>query len=183
MLPNPNTFEITKRSPRPYRSLVLPTGANAGRGQAYMEEPANPGNAIPATGTVPIAGFVTRNVLIGGPTLADAIYPNRIELPFQDGTAGSFEQAEEVEAEGYGATFNGDTQATGAYLYSGTGGTAGNTISNATATGTRASFLNGQFCVATTGMYSEYYITAILPPNNPANTFRVRFGLIAGQKV
>ena len=103
MLPTPSTFEIVKRSPHPMKSLLLPAAAAATRGVAYMEDTATPGSAKLADGTVPIAGFVTRPVLIGGPTIADAVMPNRLELPFAAADYGSFEQGEEVEvAEGFG---------------------------------------------------------------------------------
>ena len=103
MLPNPSTFEVTKRSSRPTRSLNGVTGLNAARGIAFIEDPANPGCAKLADGTLPIAGFITRNAQVCGPTIADAILPNRLELPFADTDFQSFELAEEVQCEGYGA--------------------------------------------------------------------------------
>jgi len=152
MLPNPSTFEVTKRSSRPYRSLTGVTGLNAARGTAFIEDPANPGFAKLADGTLPIAGHITRNAQVGGPTIADAIMPNRIELTFADTDFQSFELAEEVQAEGYGpnaslasnvatggqcittgndisggAVQTGTVQY-GAFLYSGTGANAAKTI-------------------------------------------------------
>ena len=176
MLPLTSLFEITKRSPRPYKSLVAPTGAAGGRGTAFIEDPANAGKALEADGSAPIAGFVTRPILVGGPTLADAIMPNRTDLPFADGDYISLEQAEEVEAEGYDpANING-------FLYSGTGGNAAKTITAATTIGTRCSFRNGQFSVAVTGDYSEWLLQEIKPPMVAGNV-RARFVLIEGQKV
>ena len=205
MLPNPSTFEVTKRSSRPYRSLTGVTGLNAARGTAFIEDPANPGFAKLADGTLPIAGHITRNAQVGGPTIADAIMPNRIELTFADTDFQSFELAEEVQAEGYGpnaslasnvatggqcittgndisggAVQTGTVQ-WGAFLYSGTGANAAKTITAATATGTAVSFTNGQFCVAQAGQVAEYYLAQILPPSRPdLNTFRCRFVLMAG---
>jgi hypothetical protein len=177
MLPITSLFEITKRSPRPYRSLVAPLGA-AGRGTAYIEDPANPGSAKLADGTLPIAGFVTRPILAGGPTLADAIMPNRIELPFSDGTQGngddgmiSLEQAEEVQAESYDGSSG--------YLYSGSGAL---TITAATPINTRCSFTNGKFCIAQSTQVAEYYLAEIMTPQIAGNV-RGRFTLIEGQKV
>jgi hypothetical protein len=170
-------FEITKRSGRPYRSLIAPTGA-AGRGTAYIEDPASAGHAILADGSLPIAGFVTRPILAGGPTLADAVMPNRIELPFSDGTQGagddgmiSLEQGEEVQAEGYDATSG--------YLYSGSGAL---TIAVGTPIGTRCSFTNGKFCIAQSTQVAEYYLAEIMTPIVAGNV-RARFTLIEGQKV
>jgi len=207
MLPNPSTFEVTKRSSRPTRSLAGVTGLNAARGIAFIEDPANPGFAKLADGTLPIAGFVTRNVQVGGPTIADAILPNRIELAFADTDFLSFELAEEVQCEGYGpiATLAGGaatggqvltngvpmaggavqtgTVQWGAFLYSGSGANAAKTITGATAIGTKVSYVGGQFCVAQTGQFAEWYLAQILPPSRPdLNTFRVRLGLIAGDQ-
>ena len=207
MLPTPSTFEVTKRSSRPTRSLSGVAGLNAARGIAFIEDPANAGFAKLADGTLPIAGFVTRNVQVGGPTIADAILPNRLELPFADTDFQSFELAEEVQCEGYGAIAtlagaaatggqvltNGvpmaggavqtGTVQWGAFLYSGSGANAAKTITGATAVGTKVSYVGGQFCVAQTGQFAEWYLAQILPPSRPdLNTFRVRLVLIAGDQ-
>lgn len=185
MLPNPSTFEVTKRSPRPIRSLAGIAGLNAARGIAFIEDPANPGTAKLADGTLPIAGFVTRNCQVGGPTISDAVLPNRIELPFADTDFQSFEQAEEVQAEGYGtpATVANGTVQGGAYLYQDNGANAVLTITANTPAGTRVSFRNGQFCIAAAGDVSEYYLAQILPASRPdLNTFRCRFVLFTGNQ-
>jgi hypothetical protein len=185
MLPNPSTFEVTKRSSRPIRSLAGVAGLNAARGIAFIEDPANPGTAKLADGTLPVAGFVTRNCQVGGPTISDAVLPNRIELPFADTDFQSFEQAEEVQAEGYGdpATMANGAVQVGAYLYQDSGANAALTLTANTAIGTRVSFRNGQFCVAAGGDVSEYYLAQILPPSRPdLNTFRCRFALLAGDR-
>jgi len=183
------------------------TGLNAARGIAFIEDPANPGFAKLADGTLPIAGFVTRNVQVGGPSLADAVMPNRIEVPFADTDFLSFELAEEVQCEGYGAIAtlagaaatggqvltNGvpmaggavqtGTVQWGAFLYSGSGANAAKTITGATAIGTKVSYVGGQFSVAQTGQFAEWYLAQILPPSRPdLNTFRVRLVLIAGDQ-
>jgi hypothetical protein len=180
MLPIPSLFEITKRSPLPYKSLVAPTGSS-GRGIAYIEDPANPGNAILADGSAPIAGFVTRPILAGGPTLADDVFPNRLERPFSDsdpyGVGAnmiSLEQAEEVEAEGY------DPLHVNGFLYSGTGGNAAKTITASTALKTPCSFRNGQFSVGVTGDYCEWLLQQIMPPQITGNV-RARFIKVAGR--
>jgi len=207
MLPNPSTFEVTKRSSRPTRSLTGVTGLNAARGIAFIEDPANPGFAKLADGSLPIAGFITRNAQVGGPTVADAILPNRIEMPFADTDFQSFELAEEIQAEGYGAlatlasnvatggqvitaanavagsAVQTGTVQWGAFLYSGSGANAAKTITGATAIGTKVSYIGGQFCVAQTGQYAEWYLAQILPPSRPdLNTFRVRLTMIAGDQ-
>lgn len=169
-------MEITKRSPLPYRSLVAPTGAS-GKGRAYIEDPANPGNAIVADGSKPFAGFVTRPINAGGQTLGDLVYPNRMELPFMDSDpygAGanmiSLEFAEEVVAEGY------DALGINGFLYSG----AGKTITAATAAKTKCSFRNGQFCIAASTDYAEWLLEdATLTPMVAGNV-RARFTKIYG---
>ena len=172
-------FEITKRSPLPYKSLVAPTGSS-GRGIAYIEDPANPGNAILADGSEPIAGFVTRNILAGGPTLANDVFPNQLERPFSDsdpyGVSAnmiSLEQAEEVEAEGY------DPNHVNGFLYSGTGGNAAKTITPSTALKTLCSFRNGQFSVAVTGDVAEWMLQEIQTPLVAGNV-RARFIKVHG---
>jgi hypothetical protein len=172
-------FEITKRSPRPYRSLIAPSGA-AGRGIAFIEDATKAGYAKLSDGTAPLAGFVTRPIVAGGPTLADAIMPNRIELPFSDGTGTfdsvaeanqiSLEQAEEVQAEGHAAS---------GYLYSGNGSY---TILASTPIGTRCSFVNGKFCIAQTSQVAEYILAEVMTPSVAGNV-RGRFTLIGGQVV
>lgn len=173
-------MEITKRSPLPYNSLVAPTGAS-GKGVAYMEDPATAGNAILADGTKPAAGFVTRPIVSGGQTLGDLVYPNRLELPFQDSDpymSGvnmlSLEQAQEVVAEGY------DPLHVNGNLYSGTGGNAGKSILPGTAVKTKCSFFNGQFCVGVTGQYCEWIIEEIGIAPMIAGNLRVRFSKLPG---
>lgn len=91
-------FEITRRSPRPVRSGLTPAAA-AIRGIA-MQESAVAGTMELADGSKPFAGFMTRPTVVGGPVLGDIVYPGRLELPFATGEEGSWEFAEEVEAEG-----------------------------------------------------------------------------------
>lgn len=174
-VPIVSNFEITKRSPQGYRSLVAPTGASSGRGIAYIEDTSNPGNAIVADGSMPIAGFVTRSILLGGPTVSDIVFP-RIELPFEDGTAASFEQAEEVQAEGY------DAAHVNGHLYSSTGGDSALTITGSTPVKTLCSFRNGQFCIADTGDYAEWMLVEQLTPRVTGNV-RCRFTKVHGQVV
>ena len=172
-------FEITKRSPLPYVSLVAPTGAK-GRGIAYIEDNTNPGNAILADGSKPIAGFITRPIKAGGPDLGDDVFPNRIERPFSDSDPYgadanmiTLEQAEEVEAEAY------DPLQVAGYLYSGTGGNAGKTINASTALNTQCSFRNGQFSVAVSGDYCEWLLVALPTPMVSGNV-RARFIKVRG---
>lgn len=166
MLPTPSTFEITKRSMRQYKSLVVPAGVAAARGTAYIEDPAHPGKAKLADGSLPIAGFITRDARVGGPALEDMIF-TRLEGPFTSGEDASFEHAEEVEAEGE-------------HLYSGNGGTA---IAANTAIGIRCSFLDGKFVTAAAAQTAEYYLAEIKAACVPPNTFRARFVRLEGQTI
>lgn len=159
-------FEITKRSPRPYKSLLTAADAAALRGIAFMEDAATAGSAKLADGSVPFAGFITRPVQVGGPVLGDSIYPNRIELPTASGDAATFEYAEEFEAEGAD------------YLYSGTGG-----LTSGTAVGTRCSFKDGKIRSAQTDDIAEFYVAANGLTPEDAGALRIRFGVLNGQKI
>lgn len=173
-------FEITKRSPLPYKSLVAPTGSK-GRGIAFIEDTSNPGKAILADGSQPIAGFVTRSIKAGGPDLGDDVFPNRIERPFSDtdpygadSNMISLEQGEEVEAEGY------DPDCVNGFLYSGTGGNAAKTITASTALKTPCSFYNGQFSVGITGQYCEWMLIENSIEPQISGNLRCRFQKLPG---
>jgi hypothetical protein len=172
-------MEIVKRSPLPYRSLVAPTGAS-GRGIAYIEDPSNPGKAILADGSKPIAGFVTRPIKAGGPDLGDDVFPNRAERPFSDSDPYgadanmiSLEQGEEVEAEGY------DPDHVNGNLFSGTGADAAKTLNSSTPLQTLCSFKNGQFCVGVTGQFCEWMLVELKTPMIAGNV-RARFVRVDG---
>lgn len=163
MLPA-NTFEITKRSPRPYRTFVTPD-ADALRGIAFQES-ATAGTAELADGTKPYDGFVTRKVLQGGPTLGDSVYPNRTELPFTAAQEATMEFAEEFVAEGSD------------YIYSGTGG-----ITSDTALKSLCGFKDGKIRVAQSSEYADFMLVekSMTPVNTGA--LRCRFKAINSMKV
>lgn len=173
-------FEVLKRSPLPYRSLVAPTGSK-GRGIAFIEDTANPGKAILADGSQPFAGFVTRPIKAGGPDLNDDVFPNRAERPFSDTDAFgadsnmiSLENAEEVEAEGY------DPNCVNGFLYSASGGNAAKSILPGTALKTKCSFYNGQFSVGVTGQYCEWMLIEKNITPMVSGNLRCRFIKIPG---
>jgi len=167
-------FQITKLSDRRPYSLQLPSGTPSNpyffaetiivsnlsnpngiqgiaRGIACEESPTAPGIVQRAFGVGPIVGFITRNGLVGGPTLADSVMPNRTALPFTDGDVASFEYAEEFVAEN-------DLTAGSADLYdhiwtTGAGALAANTPLN-----TPLSFSGGKVCKAVSGQLSEFIL-------------------------
>lgn len=153
-------FEITKRSPLPVNSYICPATAYV-RGTA-MQESATAGTAELADGTKPFGGFMTRNSQVGGPSLGDSIYPGRLELPFPTGDYGSFEFAEEVEAEG-------------AQFVSGATGA----ISTGTALKTPLSFSAGLFCIAQSGQLVEYELVEQQAPVVAGNV-RIRARAVRG---
>src|SRR5690242_9581116 len=91
-------FVITKRSPRPVNSLTTPAAAST-RGVA-MQESAGASVAELADGTNPLAAFLARNPRVGCPVLRDVVSPGGLELLVERSGPGSFEMAEEFEAEG-----------------------------------------------------------------------------------
>lgn len=169
-------FEILRRSERPNYSLNAPSGADAARGIAFQES-ATAGTAELADGTVPIAGFVTRQVLITGPILDDAIYPDRIELPFKAGEEASFEYAEAVECEGGDGSAAQSPVAPSYVKTASTGAIASNT-----ALKSPLSFVAGQFAVAQSGQFAEFILVELPTPVLTSNV-RIRVQRIPGYKV
>lgn len=151
-------FEITKRANRPNRSLLLPAAA-AAKGVAFIEDVATPGTAKLADGTLPIVGFVTREVTVAGPTLADHVYPGRTQLPFKATEEGSFEYAEEVEAE------------SSVYLDA--------ALISSHANGTKCTFAAGKFVATATGKIAEFIVVENMTPEVAGNV-RLRLQKIEG---
>lgn len=157
-------FEITKRSRRPNYSMpntpaLVGTADNTvqtSRGVAFMEGAVD--TAALADGSSPIIGFVTRPILKGGPGLGDSIYPGKIELGTVAGQEASFEDAEEIEAEGAD------------YIC----GTGARQLDNTTAVNTKLSFDAGRFCKATTGQLSEFVLVGQLTQQDSGNVCRIR---------
>ncbi len=157
-----NLFEITKKSPRPVNTLLTPTAA-AVRGMAMMESATTPGQAVLADGTAPIRGFQTRDSKVGGPDLGDVIYPGRLELAFVAGEEGTYEHAEEVEAEGAN--------------FVSADGTVG--VLAGTAINTPLSFVAGQFVKAASGQFVEFILVELPTPEIPGNV-RLRARSVPG---
>lgn len=195
-------FQITKQADRPQYSLLLPAAPNAlifaetiivsslsnpngiagiARGIAFQEDTAiAAANGQAATvkradGTGPIVGFITRAALVGGPTLADAVMPNRTALPFQDGQAASFEYAEEFIAGNYAAA--GQADGYDHICVAGTGALAANTPLN-----TPLSFTGGKVCKAVAGQIAEYALVSVTeaPLDKPDNAFVIRARRLPG---
>lgn len=179
MIPYPMTFLITKRSAKRYGTYLCPSGS-APRGTAYIENTSSAGAVTAADGTLPIAGFVTRAIVSGGPTLADTVFPNHINQPFGapavpaagepgllpnagDGSMITLEFADEFEAEGAD------------YIYSGSAGNAAKTLNENTALKTAVSFYAGKACVAVSGQWVDYLLLEVKDAVDSDNAARFRF--------
>jgi hypothetical protein len=150
-------FQITINSPSQNRNLVLPA-STAKRGQAFQES-ATQGTAELADGTMPLAGFVMRDVATSDPGLGemimvDGVYPVTTTQPgllaFRGGKQGAFENAEEIDCEGSD--------------YIDTGITAD------TALKTELMFTAGKFALATSGHYVEFVLNAKPTARDSGNT-------------
>jgi phage protein U len=111
-----------------------------------------------ALATAHYVGFVTRDVTTDGPTLADHVYPGRLELPFEAGDKVSVEKADAVAAEG-----------SDYILISGTGA-----ITSGTAVGTQLSFVGGKFRVKQSADVAYFTLAAQLTPEEVGNSVRIR---------
>ncbi|HEX3800260.1 MAG TPA: hypothetical protein VH413_16310 [Verrucomicrobiae bacterium] len=145
-------FEIRRRSPMPLITLVTPTGTGYPIGTA-MQESATAGTAELADGTKVFAGFMTRQSIVGGPTLGDDIFPGRLQLGVAAGDPDSFERGEEIECEG------------ASYVDAG--------ITGSTALKTPLSFAAGKFCVAGSGQYAQFELVELPAPVTAGNV-RIR---------
>jgi hypothetical protein len=139
-------FEIIRSYPGSNVSLAIPVVA--ARGVAMQTDGATPTQAKLAGAGGHFAGFLTRNVTATGPTLADHVYPGRIELDVKQGLECSLEKADAVEAEG-------PTHV----LDSGTG-----LIDMNTAADTELAFREGKFAVKQNGETAYYKLAAQLTP-------------------
>lgn len=96
-----SNFEILRPRPGPNFSLIIPTSAGAQlRGQGIMRDPSNGLQGIPADGA--FAGYLVRDVVVGGPTDVQRaqLYPGELELPDTLGGSCSLRAADEVIMEG-----------------------------------------------------------------------------------
>lgn len=175
---NFNFFEIRRRAPHRNVSVIIddPSGVGAAgdivvyRGTAIMRDDTNPTKGAPASPNVSggvgqaLLGFVTRNVVVGGPTViqraqlfGDTPLIKELELPFAAGQEASIEHADAYVAEG------------DAYIVgSGTGA-----ITGSTPLGTRCSFKDGKTYVAQSGD-DVLYVLADISTN--ANSLLVAGG-------
>lgn len=148
-----NEFDITRPSPGENSTIVLLFAAK--RGQAIMRVEGDSG--VLASGR--FNGFLTRDVVEGGPVVTDHIFPGRPALPFTVGEEASLNYADEFEAEG--ATF---------LQLDGSGA-----LSNATPVGSKLTpHTGGKWGVTQTGETALFQVTAILDPVNADNDFRIR---------
>lgn len=89
-------FEITRSSPKKNISTVYAIAAIRGLALAKSTDTVS----MLADGIKPFIGHLTRDVVVGGPVLADHVYPGRLELPFTAGTEVSTAFADALEIEG-----------------------------------------------------------------------------------
>ncbi len=156
-------IEITKRSGRGiYSMLTSPVTAWA-RGVAFQEG-ATLDSAVLAAGTAPVIGFAMRPGAVGGPGLEFQVWPNQLEGPTVAGEEASFEDAEEVEAEGDD------------YII----GSGSNKIDASTALLTRLSFENGKFCVTSSAKLSEFMLVGKPPVKDSGNAVRIKARRVKG---
>lgn len=185
MQPVKPLFQVTRRGPRPNKTVTLPINlAACPAGTAFMEAAVPDGQdasevVAPSDGSKEFCGFITRDVLaaVGGvpavpvPTYAELSIGMSPSLPleaaFSAGLEGSVEDADEYEAEG--------TQ----FISSGNGN---RDITADTAVGTRVSFYNGVTAVAQSGQRAEFYLAEIETPQVAGNV-RARFQRIYGDKI
>ena len=177
-------FQVTRRGPRPNRSVSLPlTLAACSAGTAFMQATPSVDNSeavTPADGSLEFLGFITRDILaaVGGvpavpvPTYAELSVGAAPSLPletaFSAGLEGSLEDADEYEAEGP------------AFISSGNGG--GRDLAANTAIGTRTSFYNGVTSIALSGQRAEFYLKEVQTPQVAGN-LRFAFARIYGDKL
>ncbi|MDE2105479.1 MAG: hypothetical protein KGL39_50090 [Patescibacteria group bacterium] len=179
-------FMVTRRGPRPNRSVSLPIAlAACSAGTAFMSAATPAGNDASeavalADGSLEFLGFITRDILaaVNGvpavpvPTYAELSIGAAPSLPletaFSAGLEGSLEDADEYEAEG------------SAFISSGNGG--GRDWAGTEAIGTRASFYAGTTCKAITGQRAEYALAEWITPQVTGN-LRARFNRIYGDNL
>lgn len=111
-----------------------------------------------ADGSREDAGCLTRDVLVGGPVLADHVFPGRIELPFTAGEEVSVEKADRLVVEG--ADFIHD-------------------VLVGTAVKEKLSLNGGKVCIAAAGQVILFELMEQLTPEVAGNV-RIRIQRISG---
>jgi hypothetical protein len=153
-------FEIIRHSKSDNVSLIIPVAAS--RGVAFQVDGSDPTKGKLAAVAGHFVGFLTRNVTVTGPALADHVYPGRLELDVKVGDACSLEKADAVEAE------------SSVYLMdSGTGAIDANT-----AVDSPLAFKQGRFYVAQSGDTPYFKLAAHLTPEDSGNATRIRAEVI-----
>lgn len=163
------SFEITQvlTDLRESRVFTLPTSASVLRGTALAQHPSDPDQAILANDDRAFLGFVTRDVTLEGATLADSVFPGRIETPFKSGSSVGIDSgALEVEVEGADIAMTSGSRA----------------VSGSTAVGTLLSFQDGRVATATSNKLAYFQLAAQVTPVDSANTFRLRLRYIGATK-
>jgi hypothetical protein len=152
-----SAFDIIRTSPKRLVSLTTPAVA-ALRGIAFQDSGgATVGTAELADGLKPLAGFLTREVKVGGPTLNDVVFEDYLQ-PFTAGEEASFEKADAFEAEGDNYIDN----------------AGGDLINAATPLESELSFSAGKLCLRQAGQFAFYRLKAFLAVEDAANTIRIR---------
>lgn len=165
-MPTPKqAFEITQYDTgRPVESRILlqPDGVTSlpqGTALAQSNADTAAGDLALLAGTAGgFIGFLSRDISVEGATLADKVFPGRLERPFKFGSAVGIEHAVEVEFEG-----------TAHAVLSGTGA-----LSAGTTAGTKLNFAGGKFRAAQGSETPYFELTHVLPAEITGNTFRVR---------
>lgn len=163
------SFEITQRDAELVESRVftLPASASVLRGTALAQHPTDPDQGILANDDRAFVGFLTRDVTLEGPALADSVFPGRIETPFKSGSAVGLDVgAREIEAEG-----------TDVVMQSG-----GRAVNGSTAVGALLAFQDGKIALASTGKLAYFVLSAQVAAVDSANSFRIRARYIGATK-
>ncbi len=163
------SFEITQRHADLVESRVftLPASASVLRGTALAQHPIDGEQAVLANDDRAFIGFLTRDVTTDGPTLADSVYPGRLETPFKTGSAiGLDAGAIEIEVEGADVVMTSGARA----------------VSGSITVGTLLAFQEGKVSLATTGKLAYFVLSAQVPAVDSGNGFRIRARSIGATK-
>jgi len=149
----PSEFIIRRPYPGYRKSILIPFATV--RGKAIMVDPVDPTQGKLAEGA--LAGFVTRDVAEGGPSVIDRaqVFPGRLELPFSKDQECTLELADAVECEGDEYIVQAGADA----------------ITAATPINTKLSFVDGKFRVSQAGDIDYFLLTKLPTPElDPVNT-------------
>ena len=152
-------FEIRRRN-EGAQNISLKVDVVRPRGTPFVRSTSDATQGSPATDSV--LGFLTRDVVVGGPSEIDRaqLYPGRLELPFAKGDECSLEVADAVECEGPD------------YI-SGTAGGYSDGIDANTALGTMLGFVDGRFRKAVSADKSLWRLGDKPTAEDAANPVRI----------